>query len=210
MQRPDLSVTALDAIFERRSINFFDPTIHITTDDLTALIAAASQAPSAFNLQHWRFIVATSTNAKSRLRSVAFDQPKITDAAAVFIVLGKLDAHHDLHTAFGDLLTNGTMDAATYHSQEAIVKAWYGGNEEACRDEAIRSASLAAMNLMTAATAAGWATCPLVGFDLHALRAEFSISDERLPIMLIALGRPAQGNYAKKARLSADRVATFI
>lgn len=210
MQEPDQAMTALDVIFDRRSINFFDPSVMMSKDDLNALVAAASQAPSAFNLQHWRFVVAMSADARERLRSVAFDQPKITDAAAVFIILGKLDAHRDLRVAFGDLLDCGAMDAATYERQEAMVSAWYDGKEQQCRDEAIRSASLAAMNLMIAATAAGWASCPLVGFDPQALRTEFLIPDEQLPVMLIAVGRPASGNYTKKSRLPTDSVATII
>ncbi len=201
MQEPNRAMTALDVIFYRRSINLFDSSATMSRDDLNALVAAASQAPSAFNLQHWRFALVMSADARGRVRLVAFDQSKITDAAAVFIILGKLDAHRDLRVAFDHLLDCGAMKPATYDRRKAMVSAWRDGKERQCRDETIRSASLAAMNLMIAATAAGRASCPHVGFDRQALRIEFSIPDDQLPFVLLAIGRPASDTYPQRSHV---------
>ena len=54
-------------------------------------------------------------------------------------------------------------------------------------DEAIRSASLAAMNLMTAAQALGLASAPMGGFDAAAVCADFGLASTELPVMLVAM-----------------------
>ncbi|WP_414735959.1 nitroreductase family protein [Ensifer adhaerens] len=56
----------------------------------------ATHAPTAYNLQNWRFIAVHTPEAKARLRSVANDQPKISDAAVTFIIAGLPPKHDDV------------------------------------------------------------------------------------------------------------------
>jgi nitroreductase len=77
------------------------------------------------------------------------------------------------------------------------------------RDEAIRSASLAAMTLMLSASARGFASGALIGFDPARVRREFGIADRYLPVMLLAVGPAAGGPAARKVRLPVDRVLAF-
>lgn len=80
------------AIEFRTSISFFQP--HRPLDDhvIECLVAQATKAPSAYNLQNWRFIATRSPEAKARLKSAAFGQRKIVDASVAFIVCGTLAA----------------------------------------------------------------------------------------------------------------------
>jgi nitroreductase len=59
------------------------------------------------------------------------------------------------------------------------------------RDEAIRSASLAAMTMMLAAEARGLVSGALTGFDPAQVSDSFGIEDRFLPVMLLAVGYPA-------------------
>ncbi len=60
--------------------------------------------------------------------------------------------------------------------------------ESLIRDEAIRSASLAAMTLMYAAKNRGYGTCPIIGFDADEIAKLFRLSPNYIPVMLVALG----------------------
>ena len=77
-----------DVMKQRRAVNFFDPTKDVTDAQLKQIIETAALAPSGFNLQPWRLIVLRDKAKKEKLRKVAWDQPKITDAPVVLIVLG--------------------------------------------------------------------------------------------------------------------------
>src|SRR5258708_24462048 len=59
-------------------------------DEIRELVRLATFSPTAFHLQNWRFIAVRSPEAKARLRGVAANQPKVTEAAVTFIVVGEL------------------------------------------------------------------------------------------------------------------------
>lgn len=44
-------------IEERRSVRDFDPEQSISRDELMEILELAGRAPSAWNLQHWHFMV---------------------------------------------------------------------------------------------------------------------------------------------------------
>ena len=79
-----------DAIAQRVSANFFDPARGVDDDIIRTLVSWATRAPTAFNLQNWRFIAVRTPQGKQRLRELAWNQPKVSDAAVTFIVLGLL------------------------------------------------------------------------------------------------------------------------
>jgi len=45
------------AIRTRRSVRTFDPEHRLAGDDIARLLDLAALSPTAFNLQHWRFVV---------------------------------------------------------------------------------------------------------------------------------------------------------
>lgn len=46
-----------DAIYQRRSVKHFDPDHRLTAEEERKLLEAAIQAPTSFNIQHWRFLI---------------------------------------------------------------------------------------------------------------------------------------------------------
>ena len=82
-------------------------------------------------------------------------------------------------------------------------------NPASQRNEAIRSASLAAMTLMLAAEAHGLVSGPMIGFDPEGVQREFQIPERYLPVMLVAVGHPAPGNWPRKPRLPLGEVLAY-
>ncbi len=195
-----------DALAARISANKFDTHDVMTADAVQALIAAAMEAPSAFNIQHARFLVVREPDARTALQQVANGQQKVRDAAATFVVLGDLRGAESLPLIAGRAREAGLMDAAGAAGFAAAGQGAYEGKPAFARDEAIRSASMAAMALMLAATERGLASGPMIGFDPEALRREFNIDARYLPVMLIAVGRAAPGNWPRKPRLRVNEV----
>ena len=83
----------LQAIEERRTTNLFDPARGIDDERIEELVRLATTAPTSFNLQNWRFVAVRTPERKARLRALAWDQAKVSEAAVTFIVCGQLADH---------------------------------------------------------------------------------------------------------------------
>ena len=198
----------LSLIKQRISANKFDTAKPVSEETIKQLVEYALQAPSAFNIQHERFVAVKKPGDKERLKNVAFGQQKVADAPVTFIVLGDLEGHKKLpdilsRSVKADIIDEGTAKAWVDMSSQMYA------NPQATRDEAIRSASLSAMTLMIAAEAKGLVTGPMIGFDPEAIKKEFAIADQYVPVMLITVGYPAAGNWPRKPRLQVDEVLAF-
>jgi nitroreductase len=199
----------LTLLKERISTNLFDKTKTLSQAEIKELIAYATESPSSYNIQHWRFIAVTKPEDKARLKAVAYNQQKIEDAAVTFIVLGDLRGYEKIGDIVGRSVMSGLFDQKTADYWTNSATSFYSNNERFARDEAVRSGSLAAMTLMIAAQAKGLASGPMIGFDPEGVKREFGISDRYLPVMLIAIGSPAPGNQPRKPRLTVDEVLAF-
>jgi nitroreductase len=65
------SMSVAATIQARTSSSSYDASRTLTEAEIGALIDLATQAPSAFNMQNWKFIAVHSTEAKARLLPLA-------------------------------------------------------------------------------------------------------------------------------------------
>jgi len=199
---------ALELIYRRFSAEEFEPGSTLGPDEIRQLVEDATRAPSSFNLQHWRFVAVRGAEDKRRLMAAAYGQEQVARAAVTFIVLGDTRAVDRLP---------GIMQAAVQHGAiaEGRAASWLRmageiyADARAAREEAIRSASLAAMVLMLAAEARGLAAGALSGFDPERVAREFGIEPRYVPVMLVAVGHPAGRPQERMPRLAVDEVLAF-
>ncbi len=195
-------------IHARTSDSYYDTTRTLGKDTIRALVQDASEAPSAFNIQHWRFIAVTDSECKAALMAAAYGQSKVGEAAVTFIVLGDLNGHAKLPE-----ILERSVEAKVLTS--AVADGWVGaangmyGDPALARDEAIRSASFAAMTMMIAAKAKGLSTGPMIGFDPAKVAEIFGIGSRYVPVLLLTVGYPGDGNSPRKPRLAVDEILTF-
>lgn len=200
---------ALEIIKQRISTNKFDTTRTLSEAEIKELVAYATESPSAYNIQNWRFVAVTDPEAKERLKAVAYGQQKVVDAAVTFIVLGDVRGYERLPEILKPMVDGGLMKQEAADGWANMAISSYSASEQFARDEAIRSAAFAAMTLMIAAQAKGLATGPMIGFDPEGVKREFSIPDRYVPVMLLTLGYSAPGNWPRKPRLGVDEVLAF-
>ncbi|MEE1611885.1 nitroreductase family protein [Microvirga sp. CF3016] len=188
------------ALIERRvSANRFDAGHALTDAEIEQLTRLATRAPTAYNLQNWRFVAVRTPEAKTRLRDLAYGQAKVADAAVTFIVCGVLPDHASIPARLLPFVKAGYMPADMAAGWQEGARAQYADPRTA-RDEAVRSASLGAATLIHAAEALGLASGPMVGFDAEGLMREFGLRPNEVPVMLVAVGRAAPGNWPQKPR----------
>lgn len=204
-----IMTSAFPALAERRvSTNHFDRDFVLSDAEIADLLAVAVRAPSAYNLQNWRFVAVRSPEAKRRLRDAAFRQVKVEEASVVVVICGQKPDADTLPERLAPAVAAGILSASAVETWRAGAASHYA-EPQAARDEAIRSATLASAFLMLAAEAKGFASCPMVGFDPSAVQEAFDLGTDEVPVLLLAIGRAAAGNRAQKARRPIDEVVSF-
>ncbi|WP_341503248.1 nitroreductase family protein [Gallaecimonas sp. GXIMD4217] len=202
-----MSITAL--LESRTSVGRYDPEHRLDEQSIRELVRLATLAPSAYNMQNWRFIAVQSPEAKEKLKAAAYGQSQVVDAAVTFILCGTLRAYEGMAEALQPSVDAGILSPELMDGWITTAATGHQGNPQLQRDEALRSASLAAMTLMLAAQGMGLATGPMSGFDAGALAEAFGLDETQVPVMLIAVGRPQANNWPQKPRLPVDRVLSF-
>lgn len=194
-----MNSSVVELIEQRFSASLFDASYRLADTDIEELTRLATRAPTAYNLQNWRFIAARSPEAKARLRDVAYAQAKVSEAAVTFIVCGVLPDHDALPDRLSPSVAAGYMSAALAAGWQESVRTKYA-HPQTARDEALRSATLGAATLMFAAEAMGLVSGPMIGFDGEGVAREFGLASNEIPVMLVAIGRAAPGNWPQKPR----------
>lgn len=198
------------AIEERRTVTQFEAGRELTENAIGELVGWATRAPSSFNLQNWRFIAVRSPEAKARLRPIAWDQPKITDAAVTFIVVGVLADHETMPARLAPAVAAGIMPAEVAVGWEGAAEKLYFEQPWRARDEAVRSATFAADHLIFAAHAKGLGAGPMIGFDADAVHKEFGLAADEIPVLLLAVGYPRAENWPQKPRRPVAEILTLV
>lgn len=103
--------------------------------------------------------------------------------------MGDTLAHEKLPDLMGRAVKAGMIDQGVADWFINGAAGFYGNydNERLVRDEVIRSASFAAMNLMLAADAKGLASGPMIGFDSVGVQKAFNIPERYVPVLTLAV-----------------------
>jgi nitroreductase len=153
---------AIEAIRQRRAVKHYDPNHRLTADEIKLLLDVAAQAPSSFNIQHWRIVNVTDPVLRAQLREAAFDQAQVTDASLLFVICTDIKAWEKDPQRY--------WVHAPKEAQDILVpwiNPFYSGKEQLQRDEAMRSVGLILQTLMIGAKAMGYDSCPMIGFDIE-------------------------------------------
>jgi nitroreductase len=173
---------------ERQSIRKYKRGVEIPQETLSNILELATTAPSSWNLQHWKFVVVQKQENKDKLLPIAYNQQQVSDCSALIVVLGDLEANKNADKVHSEAVRAGSMTEDAKNSLVSNINNAYENVQNIGSNEAIRNASLAAMQLMLAAKANGVDSGPMGGYDPEALRKELDIPERYIPVMLITLG----------------------
>ncbi len=172
----------------RRSANNFNSEVKISKKEIGEMFEIAKFAPSAYNLQHANYVVVDELELKLQVKEAAYRQHKVGTASAAILVLGDMEAYTDAERIYDGMYRLGMMDELQFRQTIDFIYAAYQ-NPEFCKEEAIRNASLSAMQFMLIAKSKGWDTCPMIGFDPQQLRTLLNIPDRYHIVMMMTIGK---------------------
>jgi nitroreductase len=193
-----------EAIIERRSIKAFDPTHRMTEQEIAKLMSLAMLSPTAFNIQHWRFVLVTDPVLRQQIRAVSWNQAQVEEASLLIVLTADLKAWEKNPARY--------WENAPQAAQDYLVPAignYYQGNEQAQRDEGMRSCGMAAQTIMLAANEMGYDTCPMDGFDFDAVAKLINLPADHTPVMFVVVGKALAPARARSGQLNIDEVVIY-
>ncbi|MGM7634281.1 nitroreductase family protein [Bacillus sp. Hm123] len=195
----------------RRSIRYYDPSVKISKEEMTEILTEATLAPSSFNMQPWRFLVIESEEGKAKMAPLAmFNQSQVETSSAVIALFGDLNNFENAEEIYGKTVELGYMPQEVKDSQMPQMTAYYNSvSKEVMKNVVLTDGGLVAMQLMLAARAHGYDTCPIGGFEKDKIAEAFGLDKDRyVPVMLISIGKAANSGYPS-VRLPIEKVAQW-
>ncbi len=192
----------IEAIYNRRAVKHFDKNHKFTKEEERKLLEATIQAPTSFNIQHWRFVIFRDSKLRSRIRTeYGNDQSQMTDASMLILFTADVKAWEKNPDRYW---ANAPKEVAD------LLVSWMGpfheGREWLQRDEAQRSIGLAMQTLMLAAQDLGYQSCPMIGFDSDKVAELVNLPEDYVMGPMVAIGKGIKDPWPKPGQLSLEEL----
>jgi len=187
----------LDAVYQRRAVKHFDPNHQITAEEEQKLLEATIQAPTSFNIQHWRFVILRDPELRQKIRKeLGNEQAQMTDASLLILFTADMKAWQKEPQRYWQNAPEAVAE---------LILGWMGpfheGREWLQRDEAQRSIGMAMQTLMLSAKAMGYDSCPMIGFDLDKISELVKLPEDHVIGPMVAVGKKVKDAWPKPGQL---------
>ena len=178
---------------ERHSVRRFDPSIKISHEEMNEMLEETITAPSACNLQAWKFIVVDTKEGREKLHQyfMPFNFPQVDNSSAIVLFFGNTLAFKKYsqlwHSMYEEKkVTKEAMEAALNTFMPLYEKA----PQEMLVADSMVDSSLAAMQFMLIAREHGYDTNAMAGYDAKKAAAVMGLDPKQyVPVMAIAIGK---------------------
>lgn len=190
-----------EAIASRRSVKHFDPEHIMSEAEVEELMSHVILSPTAFNIQHWRFVRVVDTEKRQQIKAASWQQAQVTDASLLLVVCADLNAWEKQPERY--------WREAPQEVQDFFVPAiadYYTNHHQAQRDECFRSASIAAMSIMLMAKEMGYDSCPMDGFDFDEVAKIIDLPHDHIITMMVAVGKKKEDARPRAGQLPLNEV----
>jgi len=190
-----------EAVTARRAVKWYDSGHQMPEATFRKLMEHAILAPTAFNIQNWRFVRVIDPEQRKAIRAVAWDQAQVTDASELLVLCFDAKSWRKEPARY--------WRKAPQEVQDILLSAlapYYDGKPQVERDEGMRSCGLVGMTIMLMAKELGYDTCPMDGFDYEAVGKIVKLPDDHEIAFMIAIGKGTKAPWPKPGQLPLDDV----
>ena len=192
----------IDAIYNRRAVKHFDPNHKMSAEDEQKLFEAVLQAPSSFNIQHWRFVVLRDPDMRAKIRKeFGNDQSQMTDASLLVLFTADQKAWQKEPERYWRNTPQEVSDLLV-----GWMVPFHDGREWLQRDEAQRSIGIAMQTMMLAAQGLGYQSCPMIGFDIEKVAELVRLPEDHVMGPMVAIGKGTKEPWPKPGQHALEDV----
>jgi nitroreductase len=198
------AATATDAALSRRSIRSYEPS-PIAEGDLRELLRLAGRAPSAYNVQPWRFVVVRDEAMKARLAEAAYGQPQVLRAPATIVLVSDME---DALDRMPEAMHPGMPPEQRAAGVESFRASFENKSVEEREAWGNAQSNIALGYLLLLAESLGYATSPMLGFDPEKVKSVLDLPEHVRITALVTIGYAAEEGFTPH-RLPADSLVSF-
>ncbi|GAE35523.1 nitroreductase family protein [Halalkalibacter akibai] len=198
------TLTVQEAIEARQSIRKFKEE-QIPRTVIDQLFKMVRLAPSAWNLQPWRYHVITDPALKVKLQEAAYGQTQVTSAPAVIVLASDMEdvLHHLPETI------HPGMTEEQKQTEVANLSGIFNAMTVEERGQwGLTQTNIALGFLLIAIKGLGYSSVPMLGFDQAKIKELLGISEHAKIAAMIPFGKQDSDGYPHH-RFELDRIVTF-
>ena len=198
------TATASEAALSRRSIRSYAdaPIVEAELRELTRL---AARAPSAFNVQPWRFVVVRDDAMKTKLAEAAFGQPQVLRAPATIVLVSDME---DALRRLTEAMHPGMSPEKRAAGAESVRASFANTSVEEREAWGNAQTNIALGYLLLLAESLGYATSPMLGFDPEKVKSLLDLPAHVRITALVTIGYAAEEGFTPH-RLPAESLISF-
>jgi nitroreductase len=201
MSEKTVSQSALDRVSIRKYTS--DP---LSKEDILHIVELAGKAPSAWNLQPWRFIAVTNQEVKDKIQAAAYNQGQVGNNAVLFVLTSDMNLALE---SLDEVLHPELPEANRAGYKASITPVFEAMSPEAKAGWGRGQANIALGYLLLILESHGYGSSPMLGFDPNAVREILGLADHVEIPALISVGRPAEAGYSQH-RLQVSSIVSFV
>ncbi len=192
----------IKAIYKRRSVKHFDSEHQLSKREEKILLEATIQAPTSFNVQHWRIVILRDPDLRQQIREKYCGQAQITDASLLVLFTADTrawakDPRRYWINAPNDVTEDVVNAVGPFHESRGKLFQ---------QEEAQRSIGMAMQTLMLAAQELGYESCPMIGYELEGLKKMIHLPEDYVIGPMVAIGKGTKVPWPKPGQLPLDDI----
>ena len=192
----------IKAIYKRRSVKHFDSEHQLSKREEKILLEATIQAPTSFNVQHWRIVILRDPDLRQQIREKYCGQAQITDASLLVLFTADTrawakDPRRYWINAPNDVTEDVVNAVGPFHESRGKLFQ---------QEEAQRSIGMAMQTLMLAAQELGYESCPMIGYELEGVKKMIHLPEDYVIGPMVAIGKGTKVPWPKPGQLPLDDI----
>src|SRR6476469_4956224 len=188
----------------RRSVRAYKQE-EVAREDLERIFEVVRLAPSAYNVQPWRFVVVTDPALKAKLGVAAFGQKQVAGAPAVIVLYTDMK---DALENVDEIMHPGIPADKRAAGAVSFRESWAAKSDAEREQWGAGQGYIALGYLLLAASSLGYATSPMLGFDPAKVKDALGLPAHVMIPALVSIGRGDEEGFSHH-RHPLERIVSY-
>lgn len=205
----------LEILKFRHACKIFDESKKISAGEFDFILEAGRLSPSSTGLEQWDFLVVQNKELREKIKAVSWNQAQITSCSHLVVILAKIK-EIKVGSSYIDKMIARRADknieaiAARQKFYNDFLLSNFKNDDELTFQWSHEQCMIAATNMMNAAASLGIDSCPIEGFDRHALNEILGLDESEQRVAIVVPFGYRLNPQPEKLRRQRAEVVTWI
>ncbi len=205
----------LEILKFRHACKIFDESKKISAGEFDFILEAGRLSPSSTGLEQWDFLVVQNKELREKIKAVSWNQAQITSCSHLVVILAKIK-EIKVGSSYIDKMIARRADknieaiAARQKFYNDFLLSNFKNDDELTFQWSHEQCMIAATNMMNAAASLGIDSCPIEGFDRHALNEILGLDESEKRVAIVVPFGYRLNPQPEKLRRQRAEVVTWI